>query len=193
MADMQTDNHKQQNRVLTRRLWWFVVGSFAFGWALVPLYDVLCSVTGYGSKKDLLEKAEVARSVDMNRTVIVEFVSTMPTVGEWDFKPVLNELAVHPGQLYEATFTARNLISSAVTAQAVPSIAPNMATQYFRKTDCFCFVPQHFAANQERELKVRFYVDPALPRSVDRVTLGYAMFDVPQDKVAALTTPSAAG
>lgn len=193
MADTRSDTHQQQNRMLTRRLWWFVVGSFAFGWALVPLYDVLCSVTGYGSKKELLQKAEASQVVDVNRTVIVEFISTMPTVGEWDFKPVQHELAVHPGQLYEATFTARNLIGAAVTAQAVPSIAPNMATQYFRKTDCFCFTPQHFAANQERELKVRFYLDPALPRNVDRVTLGYAIFDVPQDQVAAVPGASAAG
>jgi cytochrome c oxidase assembly protein subunit 11 len=88
--------------------------------------------------------------------------------------------------LYEATFHAKNLVAQPVTAQAVPSIAPNTATQYFRKTDCFCFKPQQFAANQERELKVRFFVDPALPRSTDRVTLAYAMYTVPDStKVAA--------
>ncbi len=177
---------QQQNRRLTRNLWWFVVGAFAFGWALVPLYDVLCSVTGYGSKKELLAAAKASTTVDLNRIVTVEFVSSMPTVGEWEFAPEAGSLQVHPGQLYEATFRARNLVAQPVTAQAVPSIAPNAATQYFRKTDCFCFTPQQFAANQERELKVRFFVDPALPRNIDRVTLGYAMFDVPQNKIAAL-------
>lgn len=177
---------QQQNRRLTRNLWWFVAGAFVFGWTLIPLYDVLCTITGYGSKKDLLAASEASTTVDMNRTVTVEFVSSMPTVGEWEFAPELNSMQVHPGQLYEATFRARNLVAQAVTAQAVPSIAPNLATQYFRKTDCFCFTPQHFAANQERELKVRFFVDPALPRNIDRVTLAYAMFDVPDNKVAAL-------
>ncbi len=182
---VETTGSKQQlNRVLTRKLWWFVAGSFAFGFALVPLYDVLCSITGFGDKKQLLVAAPSSDTVDMNRTVTVEFVSTMPTVGAWEFQPVLGELAVHPGQLYEATFRARNLAAQAVTAQAVPSIAPSQATQFFRKTDCFCFVPQHFAANQERELIVRFFVDPALPRNIDRVTLGYAMFDVPQQLAA---------
>ncbi len=193
MPEPRNGNDQQHRRALTRNLWWFVAGSFAFGWALVPLYDVLCSVTGYGSKKELLQQAQAAHIVDMNRTVVVELVSTMPMVGEWDFKPVQSQLVVHPGQLYEATFVARNLINAAVTAQAIPSIAPNMATQYFRKTDCFCFIPQHFTANQERELKVRFYVDPALPRNIDRVTLGYAMFDVPQDQVAALAASQTAG
>jgi len=177
---------QQSNRRLTRQLWWFVVGAFAFGWALVPLYDVLCSVTGYGSKKELLVAAHAAERVDVNRVVTVEFLSTVPTVGTWEFAPEQSEIRVHPGQLYEATFRAKNLIAQPVTAQAVPSIAPNEATQYFRKTDCFCFTPQHFEANQERELKVRFFVDPALPRNMDRVTLGYAMFDVPQNKVAVL-------
>jgi cytochrome c oxidase assembly protein subunit 11 len=174
-----TPARQQQNRRLTRNLWWFTLGAFAFGWALVPLYDVLCSATGYGSKKELMVAAQASTVIDMNRTVTVEFISSMPTTGAWEFSPDKNEIQVHPGQLYEATFHAKNLVAQPVTAQAVPSIAPNTATQYFRKTDCFCFTPQKFAANQERELKVRFFVDPALPRSTDRLTLGYAMYTVP--------------
>lgn len=170
---------QQQNRRLTRNLWWFVLGAFAFGWALVPLYDVLCSVTGYGSKKELLVAAKASTTIDMNRLVTVEFMSSMPTDGAWNFGPDKREIVVHPGQLYEATFHATNLVAQAVTAQAVPSIAPNSATQYFRKTDCFCFTPQHFAANEQRQLKVRFFVDPALPRFMDRVTLAYAMYTIP--------------
>lgn len=176
--------HQQANRSLTRKLWWFVVGAFAFGWALVPLYDVLCSVTGYGSKKELLVAAHAAERVDMARWVTVEFLSSVPTVGAWEFAPEQTEIKVHPGQLYEATFLAKNMINQAVIAQAVPSVAPNMATQYFRKTDCFCFTPQKFEANQERELNVRFYIDPSLPRNIDRVTLGYAIYDVTQTKSA---------
>lgn len=185
-AGSSTPDTRQENRRLTRKLWVLVLGSFAFGFALVPLYDVLCSVTGFGSKKQLLEAATAATQVDASRTVTVEFVSTMPTVGSWDFAPEQKSIQVHPGQLYEATFRARNLVAKPVTAQAVPSIAPSQATQYFRKTDCFCFTPQHFEASQERELKVRFYVDAALPKNIDRVTLGYAMFDLPQDKLAAV-------
>lgn len=179
-------NRRQENRRLTRHLWWFVAGSFAFGWALVPLYNVLCAVTGFGDKKALLVAAEAATRIDVNRLVTVEFISSVPTVGAWEFTPAQSQLQVHPGQLYEATFHAKNLVAQAVTAQAIPSIAPGSAIQYFRKTDCFCFTPQHFDANQQRELKVRFFVDPALPGNVDRITLGYAMFDVPQTRVAAL-------
>jgi len=167
------------NRTLTRHLWVFAAGAFAFGFALVPLYSVLCKVTGYGDKKELVRAQALPTSVDATRWVRVNFMATNPTVGEWEFHPVKSFIEVHPGQLYEANFTAKNLIAKAVTAQAVPSIAPSQATQYFRKTECFCFTPQHFEASQTRELKVRFYIDPGLPSDVDHVTLGYAMFDVP--------------
>ena len=96
---------------------------------------------------------------------------------------VESPIVVHPGRLYEAKFHARNLRAQAVTAVAIPSIAPTHATQYFQKTECFCFSPQPFAAEQERELTVRFIVDPKLPQGIDRLTLGYAMYDAPS-KVA---------
>ena len=179
---MAENEVKAQNRSLARQLWLFAAGSFAFGFALIPLYDVLCDITGYGNKKSLVQASALNATVDADRLVTVEFISSMPTVGEWEFRPAQGSLKVHPGQLYEATFYAKNLIAHPVTGQAIPSIAPQQATQYFRKTDCFCFTPQRFEADQARELKVRFFVDPALPQNIDRVTLAYAMFDVPNDK-----------
>lgn len=181
MADQLVEQSAlgRANRTLTRHLWVFAAGAFAFGFALVPLYSVLCKVTGYGDKKELVRAQALPTSSDTARWVRVEFLATNPTVGEWEFHPTKSFIEVHPGQLYEADFMAKNLIAQAVTAQAVPSIAPSQATQYFRKTECFCFTPQHFEALQTRDLKVRFYIDPNLPSDVDRVTLGYAMFDVP--------------
>lgn len=180
MAEAESGSVQRANRVLTRQLWWFAAGSLAFSFALVPLYRVLCDVTGVGDKKALVEKASLPTAADASRWVKVEFMSTNPTVGEWEFHPVKASMDVHPGQLYEATFVAKNLIAKPVIAQAIPSIAPSQATQYFRKTECFCFKPQPFAASETRELKVRFYVDRALPEDIQQVTLAYAMYDVPQ-------------
>jgi cytochrome c oxidase assembly protein subunit 11 len=168
---------KKANRRLTWQLWLFAAGSLAFGFALVPLYNVLCEVTGYGDRTKLQKAATVIEEPDEARTVTVEFLSSVPTFGSWEFRPEQTQLEVHPGRLYEAKFYARNLREQAVTAQAVPSIAPMQATQYFRKTECFCFQPQHFGGRQERELSVRFIVDPKLPATIDRLTLGYAMYD----------------
>lgn len=178
----------RQNRSLARRLWVFAAGSFAFGFALVPLYSVLCDVTGYGDRTQLAKASDFAEVVPTDRTVTVEFVSASPAYGDWEFRPELGDLKVHPGKLYEAKFYARNLRSTAVTAQAVPSIAPLNATQYFHKTECFCFTPQHFAAQEGRDMTVRFILDPKLPQNIDRVTLAYSMFDAPQ-KVAAQSAP----
>jgi cytochrome c oxidase assembly protein subunit 11 len=168
------------NRRLTRQLWLFAAGSFAFGFALVPLYNVLCDVTGYGDRSRLTQAATVVEAPDENRSVTIEFVSSAPTFGEWEFRPEVGSISVHPGKLYEAKFLAKNLRSQPVVAQAVPSIAPLQATQYFRKTECFCFTPQHFGADQARDLTVRFIVDPKLPANIDRLTLAYAMYDAPQ-------------
>lgn len=168
---------KKANRSLTRQLWIFAAGSFAFGFALVPLYNVLCDVTGYGDRSKLVKASTVIEAPDENRLVTVEFISDAPSFGDWEFRPEAGSLEVHPGRLYEAKFYARNLRSQAVVAQAIPSIAPLQATQYFHKTECFCFTPQPFDARQERELTVRFIVDPKLPTNIDRLTLSYVMYD----------------
>ena len=168
---------KKANRKLTWQLLLFAAGSLAFGFALVPLYNVLCAVTGYGDRSKLEQAATVVEAPDETRTVTVEFISSAPTYGNWEFRPEVAHIEVHPGKLYEAKFYARNLREQPVTAQAVPSIAPLQATQYFRKTECFCFRPQQFAGGQARELSVRFIVDPKLPATIDRLTLGYAMYD----------------
>ena len=169
---------EQSNRRLTLKLLGFALGSFAFGFALVPLYDVLCEVTGYGNQKNLTRATSSAQEApDPTRTITVEFLTDVPSEGSWDFRPAVRSMQVHPGKLYEAQFFAENLTGRDTTVQAIPNIAPSKAARYFHKTECFCFRPQHFAVDQERELPVRFIVDPALPKNVDRITLAYTFYD----------------
>jgi cytochrome c oxidase assembly protein subunit 11 len=167
-----------KNRGLAARLVLMAAGSFAFGFALVPLYDIVCEVTGIGSR-DRLSRAGVAAGQvpDEARTVVVEFTSSVPA-GGWDFEPVAATMEVQPGRLYETHYRARNLADGAVTGQAVPSVAPMRAARYFVKTECFCFTPQHFAGGEEREMAVRFVVDRELPAGIDRLTLSYAFYDI---------------
>ncbi|MBS0376205.1 MAG: cytochrome c oxidase assembly protein [Proteobacteria bacterium] len=168
------------------RLALFTAGSFAFGFALVPLYSVLCRVWDTGNRwygTQTAAAAVVERPV-ADRLVTIEFVSSVPRAGDWEFAPRVSSLRVHPGKLYEATFHAKNLTGTAVVAQAVPSIAPSSVARYFKKTECFCFRPQSFAAGEGREMPVRFIVDPELPADVDRITLAYSFFDLPQTAAA---------
>ena len=143
----------------------------------MPLYDVLCDVTGFGNQKRLQSASALAAQPDRSRTVTVEFVAELPTVGSWEFRPVVGSMQVHPGQLNEVQFVAHNLTGKDTIAQAVPSIAPGVAAAYFRKTECFCFTPQKFARDEQRTMPVRFIVDPALPGYLDRVTLSYVFYD----------------
>jgi cytochrome c oxidase assembly protein subunit 11 len=166
------------NRKLTRSLWLFALGSFGFGFALVPLYDVICDLTGYGDRSQLLQAAEAKETEVIDRSVAVEFISTATAAGDWELIPNEPVMNVQPGRFYDARFVARNLRTQAATAQAIPSIAPNQATRYFQKTECFCFTPQAFEPMQEREFVVRFMLDPQLPGKIDRLTLAYAMYDV---------------
>lgn len=176
---MSTGADKQgRHRGLVMRLWLVALGAFAFGFALIPLYDLLCSVTGAGNRNDLKRTAEApAGEVDSSRTVTVEFVAHLPSVGKWDFAPEVRSMQVQPGRLYETSFTAGNRTGHATWAQALPDIAPAKATPYFHKTECFCFTPQQFSAGEQREMPVRFYVDPALPKYLDRITLSYTFYD----------------
>ena len=165
------------NSQLTLRLALFAVGAFAFGFALVPLYSVLCTLTGYGDQTTLSEKRVVAEAPDEARLVTVEFLADLPSVGNWEFRPLKKSMQVHPGKLYEINYVAHNLTGRDTVAQAVPNVSPGQAVAYFRKTECFCFTPQSFAIDEQRPMPVRFIVDPNLPRIVDRITLSYTFYD----------------
>lgn len=171
---------KNRHWPLVIRLALFTAGSFAFGFALVPLYSVLCKVWDTGNRWYGTQARHVVERPALDRLVTIEFLSSVPNTGHWDFHSNLAELRVHPGKLYTATFYARNRSGVPVVAQAVPSIAPSSVARYFQKTECFCFRPQRFGVDEGRDMVVRFIVDPDLPADVDRVTLSYAFFDSPQ-------------
>jgi cytochrome c oxidase assembly protein subunit 11 len=165
------------HRNLVLKLCAMTFGMFLFGFALVPMYDIFCDVTGFGGRT--AEAPEVVeRAVDIDRTVRVEFVTALGQTAPWDFAPVQGSMQVHPGELYEAHFTARNLTGQHLVAQAVPSVSPGVAAEHFKKIECFCFTQQEFEANENRDLKLLFSVEPDLPEYVDTLTLSYTLFAV---------------
>lgn len=156
-----------------------VVGMFAFGFAMVPLYEVICDITGLnGRSSTVLEKAEITDSVvDEARSITVEFTTTVNGGADWTFASEQRQVQVHPGELTLVHFTARNLKAQGVVGQAVPSVSPAAGAKYLRKTECFCFEQQLFEAEEEKRMPVRFVIDPALPAHIDRLTLSYTFFD----------------
>ncbi|HXC20800.1 MAG TPA: cytochrome c oxidase assembly protein [Steroidobacteraceae bacterium] len=171
---------RSANRKLVLGLLLMTAGSFAFGWALVPLYDVFCRAVGIGNAEAKAGPAVAREQVDPNREITVEFVASPASVGSFEFRPQVASMRIHPGKLYSTEFFARNLASGASVAQAVPSISPNGTARYFHKTECFCFTPQKFSVGEGRDMPVRFIVDPELPANVDKITLAYTFYDTTQ-------------
>ena len=176
--DTATQNGRKPDRTLTRSLLMMVAGSFAFGFALVPLYDVICEAAGI-RVNDAPSTIQASES-GAGRQVALEFVSIVPPGSGFELTPETRSMDLQPGKLYEAKFRIRNNANVAVVAQAVPSVAPSTTAKYLQKTECFCFTPQTFAASEEREFTVRFIVAPELPQQVDRMTLAYSMYQVPK-------------
>src|SRR5262245_51222101 len=163
-----------------RHLAWKVAGiglaMFAFGFALVPLYDVICAVTGFGGRTASAAAAVVAEQPDLSRTVRVELVASVPRGVPFTLEPDVSHLDVHPGEIYETHFRARNLTGSPRRAQAVPSVAPGAAARYFNKAECFCFTSQEFQPHEELELKLAYMVAADLPDHIDTLSLSYTYF-----------------
>ena len=164
-------------KALTFRLLLLAVGMFGFGFALVPLYDVFCEITGGGGRTNTEAATEVATIADRSREIKLEFVTTVNQYAPWEFHAEADGMTVHPGGMYEAWFVATNLTDRHKIAQAVPSVAPQQAAEHFRKLDCFCFSNQEFLPNEEKRMPVRFVIDSELPEYVDTITLSYTFFD----------------
>lgn len=177
------EQSRRPERRLTGSLWLMAAGSFVFGFALVPLYDVICEAAGIrvNTAPSTLQTSDLAAG----RKVEMEFMSILAPGSDMEILPVTTALTVQPGKLQEARFRIRNREAVPVVAQAVPSVAPSTTARYLQKTECFCFTPQTFAAGEEREFTVRFILDPALPVQIDRMTLAYSMYVVPERKLAA--------
>jgi cytochrome c oxidase assembly protein subunit 11 len=166
---------------LTAKLVVLTVAMFGFGFLLVPLYDVFCDLTGIGGKTGGATVA-VPLEIDTDRTIDLEFVTTVNGGSPWRFEPSISRMKVHPGQLYKTTFFAKNGLGIPSTGQAIPSVAPGLAAKYLQKTECFCFNEQRFEGGEGREMPVVFYVDPDLPDHISTMTLSYTFFSV--DRVA---------
>jgi cytochrome c oxidase assembly protein subunit 11 len=172
-------------------------GSFVFAFSLVPMYNAACEkVFGIKLERGAAGAAQVAGvKPDDARTVRVQFDGTVNSKLAWDFKPAQSSMEVHPGRQYEAMFVARNRAAEAIVGNAAPSIAPNQASGYFTKTECFCFTQQLLAAGEQKLMPVRFIVNPSLPSDVGTITLSYTFYrndEATAQLSAASSTPGTA-
>ena len=141
------------------------IAMFGFGFALVPLYDMLCNITGLNGKSEsIITAAEhIDCAVDEERLVTVQFLTDVNSGMPWEFSAQETRIKVHPGKLNTVMFSAVNRSGKDMVGQAVPSLRPTEAAGYLRKTECFCFRQQTFEAGESRDMPMRFVIDPELP------------------------------
>jgi len=181
--ELQDSNNKdstetKQNSKVVKKLILIVFGMFGFGFALVPLYDVFCDITGLNGKTSTTAATYNVEQIDTKRVITVQFISRTAQGIPWKFEPMVREIKVHPGEMKLVKFYAKNESTRDIIGQAVPSVSPGLAAAYFQKIECFCFTQQPLKANEEVEMGLQFYVDPELSEDISTITLSYTLYDV---------------
>jgi cytochrome c oxidase assembly protein subunit 11 len=166
---------KQKNRRTTRRLVLVAVGMFGFGFALWPLYNVMCQVTGLGGRAVQVSKNN-DQAVASDRVVNIRFDASVNSSLPWKFNAVEKVGEYNLGVPSRALYEAMNIGSDVVTGQATYNVTPPEASLYFVKTECFCFTEQTLAVNESREMPVYFYIKPDLPEHIKDITLSYTFY-----------------
>lgn len=193
---------KRENSRMVGKLAVITVSMFAFGYALVPLYKAICEMTGINvlALSDEITSGKKAvlpanTQVDLTRTITVEFDAN--SRGPWDFKPAQRSVQVHPGELTTVMYEFQNIQNRRMSAQAIPSYAPQQASAHFNKLECFCFNQYTLEPGEKKTWPVAFVIDPKLSKDVKTITLSYTFFEVggktPAAPVASVHSATQAG
>ena len=182
-----SDRQEAIKKETIRKLALAAVFMFGFGFALSPIYDVFCDITGLNGKTQRIEAAdELIKDYDPDRMVTLQFDGNVNSHLSWEVSPEKQSMQVQPGKLYEAFYVAENIDTQTTYGQAVPSVAPGEAGIYFNKTECFCFTQQQLGAKESKKMPIRFIIDPELPEDITTLTLSYTFYPVKNsDQVAA--------
>ena len=167
----------QGSKKTIRTLCFAVLGMFTFSFALVPLYDVFCEVTGLNGKIELRATNNTNIEIDDGRDVSIQFVSHNNEEMPWTFEPSEDSIKIKTGKYHTATFYVKNPTNRTMIAQAIPSVAPSNAASHLKKLECFCFEQQELAPGEDALLPVRLIFDDKLPSSINSVVLSYTIFD----------------
>ncbi len=177
---MEKGKVKRSNKRIILGLTATVFLMFGFGYALVPLYDLFCEVTGIGGKPTVAASLETDPDIEIvsDRDVWVEFTGNSANDLPWSIDPEVTRTKVRPGEIHIVNYLVKNSSSRDLTGQAIPSVTPMQAARHVVKLECFCFNHQELAAGEARLMPVRFYIDPKLQQDTRTVTLSYSFFEV---------------
>jgi len=190
--DSRSTQASPSNRKIVLTLVLVTVGMFGFGYAMLPLYSVLCKVTGLGGRSVQVAKDNSAVAVS-DREIKIRFLATTNSGLPWVFQPLVNSKAVRLGEMSDAMYSAMNLTNEVTLGHATYNVMPPEASLYFVKTECFCFSEQLLTAQQTRQLPVHFFISPDLPERISEITLSYTFYRDNDANALALALASATG
>ena len=169
----------------TRLLTALVIGMFGFGFAMVPLYDLICAATGLNGSTTgrIKEDTYIQGRIDYGRVITVEFDATNNADLPWEFYPMVKKVDVYLGEIKEVNYFAKNNSDKTIIAQAIPGITPWQATSHFNKTECFCFTQQKLEPGESKVMPLRFVIDNDLPEGLKTITLSYTFMDTDRTKL----------
>jgi cytochrome c oxidase assembly protein subunit 11 len=176
---MSEEDVSKKNTKLARLLLLVAVGMFGFGYALVPIYDVLCEWKWIERDRpdDIKKVVEATYKVDMNREITIEFMTILNESTPMVFRAEKKQIKVHPGEYHTVNFYAENKTDKVMVARAIASFSPALTSSYFEKTECFCFSEQTFQPKEAKTMPMRFVINPELPKQYETITLSYTFFD----------------
>lgn len=195
-------NLRLANMAMAGKLTVIAVVMLAFGYALGPIYNAICEMTGInvlalGERNTTgVDTGRVANTqIDRSRTITVEFDAN--SRGPWEFRPAQRSMQVHPGEMTTVVYEFQNMQNRRMAAQAIPSYAPHQAAAHFNKLECFCFTQYTLEPGEKKSWPVVFVIDPKLSRDVSTITLSYTFFEVggtvpaaPQPTAAVVADPA---
>jgi len=150
-----------------KKLIFICVFMFFFSFALIPLYNIICDVTGLnGNTSNLKEKANTFSEIVSTEKLNIQFISHEVNKNKLEFKPKEFEMTISPGKVYSTLYIATNKSDSKIVGQAIPSVSPNEASKYLKKLECFCFEEQTFKPGEVVELPLYFAIDEKMPKRI---------------------------
>lgn len=190
---MQKQSNGNNSRVAVLCLS-LVAGMGGLAYASVPLYEMFCSVTGYGGTTQAAENNNGIQILD--RDVKVRFDANITNSLDWEFEAVQRDVTVKLGEQVQIAYLAKNLSDEPLAGTATFNVTPQSAGAYFNKIECFCFTQTTLQPGEELEMPVVFFVDPEMvnereTKDIHTITLSYTFFpkELPATPVAGLKSP----
>jgi len=172
------------------------VAMIGAAYAAVPLYNLFCSVTGFGGTTQV---ADSESDLIIDRKITIRFDGNVNHDLPWKFKPKQRSVTVKMGETAQLVYLATNTGSKTTVGTSTFNVSPPTAGVYFNKLQCFCFTEQELKAGETAEMPVVFFVDPEMDKDpeldhVKEITLSYTFFPVeePERPVAAKAEEPAA-